>query len=114
MPDYLHRTTKQHLRSVSVNSLPEAESNYILMPDLSAVEGQPSKYWVVTGDLITLADQSTRDAIDAALVESQKDSLSTNLDQVLKAVVLALNDGSFVPNSGYTKPQLKAIIKAKL
>jgi len=32
----------------------------------------------------------------------------------LVALIKALNDGSFVPNSSYTPAQMKAIIKAKL
>ena len=35
-------------------------------------------------------------------------------ERVLKAVVLALNDGSFLPGLKKTNAQLKAIIKAKM
>jgi len=34
--------------------------------------------------------------------------------KLIKAIILALNDGSFIPGSNYTNAQLKAIIKAKL
>jgi hypothetical protein len=42
MGDYVHRTTKQYLKSVSPNSLPEPLVNYIEDPDLSNVVGVPS------------------------------------------------------------------------
>ena len=35
-------------------------------------------------------------------------------NKLIKALALALNDGSFVPNSSYTNAQLKSIIKQKL
>lgn len=37
-----------------------------------------------------------------------------NIDPFLKALVLCLNDGSFVPGSNYNLSQIKASIKAKL
>ena len=114
MPNYLHRTTKQELISISPNSLPELEANYIRSPDLSAVSGQPARYWIITGDVVTLADQAARDIIDADIITTDNNNLAENLDRVLKAVVLALNDGSFIPNSNYTNLQLKTIIKGKL
>lgn len=33
---------------------------------------------------------------------------------IIKAMALALNDGSFVPGSNYTNPEIKAIIKDKM
>ena len=68
MANWLHRTTKQELRSVSSASLPEPQANYIENPDLSAVVGWPNRYWLVTGDVVSLVDQATRDSIDAALL----------------------------------------------
>ena len=82
MPAWLHRTNKTLLRSVASADLPEAIANYIEEPDLSGVAGQPVKYWVVTGDVISLADASTRQAIDAALVSDARDALADEIDTV--------------------------------
>ncbi len=82
MPTWLHRTDNALLRSVASADLPEAQANYIEEPDLSAVAGQPVKYWIVTGDTISLADQATRDAIDAAELSAQRDALAGEIDTV--------------------------------
>lgn len=80
MPNYLHRTTKQQLRSIAPADLPEPEANYIRDPDLSAVTGQPPKYWLIAGDTVTLMDQSARDAVDAAELSAESDSIADELD----------------------------------
>ena len=95
MPNYIHRTTKAQLFSVAEADLPEPVANFIEDPDLSVVAGQPSKYWVVTGDVISLADQATRDAIDAAETDARRDSIAGRMDDAedeLRAVVLVLID----------------------
>ncbi len=75
MPNYLHRTTKQYLRSVSPASLPEPAANYIFMPDLSAVAGVPSQYWIITGDVVSEMSQGEKDAVDAANLSDARDSI---------------------------------------
>jgi len=95
MPNYLHRTTKQYLISVSPISLAEPVANYIFMPDLSAVIGQPSKYWTITGDIITLMSQVERDAVDAALLNVVRDTTANQLDFVegiIRAFALVVLD----------------------
>ncbi len=82
MPAWLHRTNKTVLRSVASADLPEAIANYIEEPDLSAVVGQPPKYWIVADDTVSLADQATRDAIDAALLSAARDALADEIDTV--------------------------------
>ena len=82
MPAWLHRTSKQVLRSVASADLLEAIANYIEEPDLSAVAGQPVKYWVITGDTVSLVNQATRDAIDAAELVALRDSLADEIDAV--------------------------------
>jgi len=47
-------------------------------------------------------------------LDDEKDAEAGQQLKTLKALGLALNDGSFVPGSNYTNTQLKAIIKAKL
>lgn len=64
MAAVLNRTTKQYLRSANTPDYPAAD--WIINPDISAVNGWPTKYWIITGDVITLMDQAARDAVDAA------------------------------------------------
>ena len=80
MPNYLHRTTKQYLKSISPASLPEPEANYIFMPDMSAVVGVPSIYWVITGDVVSEMLQVEKDVVDA-------DRLSDSRDRIVQADV---------------------------
>lgn len=51
---------------------------------------------------------------DAVREDARKGRMADDLDPLLRAFILALNDGSFVPGSRYTGPQIKAIMKAKL
>lgn len=82
MPNWVHRTTKQFVRSVASADLPESPANYIEEPDLSAVTGQPAKYWVITGDTVSLADAPTRAAIDAAELSDQRDAIADELQRL--------------------------------
>lgn len=91
MPNYLHRITKQYLHSVSNVSLPEPEANYIYMPDMSAVAGVPSIYWVITGDVVSEMSQAEKDAVDAILLSNTRDDAIQleidNLESLLRQVV---------------------------
>jgi hypothetical protein len=99
MGNYLHRTTKQYLQSWSPNDLPEPLANYIEEPDLSAVVGVPSVYWVITGDVITEMDQAAKDAVDAQLlsdardaaIQAEIDNLEGVIRQLTKLIVDELN-----------------------
>jgi hypothetical protein len=68
----LNRTTgltapyKKDIR-YSANTPDFPTQDWIINPDLSAVEGFESKYWDISGDNVLLADQATRDARDAEL-----------------------------------------------
>ena len=81
MPVWLHRTNKTVLRSVASADLPEAIASYIEYPDLSAVEGHPTKYWLITGDVVSLVNATARQAIDAADASAARDELSNEVDQ---------------------------------
>jgi len=99
MGNFLHRTTKAYLQSTSPGSLPEALANYISMPDMSAVEGVPSKYWVITGDTVSEMSQAEKDAVDEAVLSSQRDSavetaiedLEGNYRQLVKLMLKEIN-----------------------
>lgn len=89
----LHRATKDYRQSVNTPDYPIAD--WIHGPDLSAVVGQPSKYWTITGDVVTLMSQAERDAVDAAEVTAAKDAVADELDRVqtiMRAFAEALLD----------------------
>ncbi len=95
MGTYLHRTTKQLHVSVSPSGLRDPLASYIESPDLSAVAGQPPKYWVITGDVVTLADQATMDAVDQAITDGARDTVAASMDlpeDFQRAFALALLD----------------------
>ncbi len=74
MADVVHRTTREHLRSVNTPEFPVAD--WIRNPDMRDVTqgvGDPdpealwhSRYWTITGDLITLRNAAARAVIDSA------------------------------------------------
>lgn len=80
---YLHRITKQLLISVSPNSLTEPLANYIDDPDLLAVAGIPSIYWIITGDIITEMSQGEKDAVDAVILSTARDdAIQADIDNL--------------------------------
>lgn len=95
MGAYLHRTTKQYFESYSPNELAEPIANYIENPDMSAVEGWPSKYWTINGDLVELMSPTERDAVDAAELEAQRDRKISTMDDVeelMRQIVILMVD----------------------
>ena len=122
MPDFLHRTTKQYSTSVSYSDLAEPLANYIEGPDLSAVVGFSSIYWILTGDVVTLANLAARDVIDAAILVAARDALADEIDQVesySRAFALIVMDELNVLRAQHgladrTPAQLKSAIRARL
>lgn len=122
MPLFIHRTTFQVLPSTSPASLSEPIGNYVQDPDLSPVAGFPSRYWSLAGDIFSLVDQSTRDAIDAALLVTQRDELANDIDRAesfMKAFALVVLDefNNLRAQHGLnprTIAQLKAAVRNKL
>lgn len=123
MPNYLHRTTKIYLTSVSPVSLPESSSNYIQDPDLSTVGFFPSRYWIITGDTVSLMDQTARDVVDAALATASKDGLAAQYDlshpNLTRALAEVMLDEFNVLRvraglNARTLSQLKTAIRSKL
>lgn len=93
MASVLNRATKQYLESTNTPDYPPAE--WILNPDISAVVGQPTKYWRIVGDIVSLLTQAERDAVDAAEREAQRDAAAQQLQQVedlLRAFMLTVLD----------------------
>lgn len=64
MAHVLNRTTKEYLHTGAPKNFPEVD--WIRNPNVSAVQGWPTKYWIITGDVVTLMNQEERDIVDAA------------------------------------------------
>ena len=131
--DVLNRTTKAYRRSVNTPDFPTVD--WIHSPDMSAVVGYTSKYWIITGDVVTLMAQVDRDALDAAELEQAKDDEADGFDSegtIFKAAMEVMIDGfnnlrqqfndttaesnqltdtTYTP---YTLAQLKAAARSKL
>lgn len=119
MSNVVNRTTRQFLASVNTPDFPE--SDWIINPDLSAVGGFPSKYWIITGNVITLQTPAQRDLtddqefIDAMLAQSTTEdqifgdgidglltfSVNTTLDRDRYPDILTINSGVVVDTNGY-------------
>ena len=56
---------------------------------------------------------TVRDKTDDEL-NVEKTAAASGVFSILKPLLLALNDGSFIPGSDYTVAQMKTILKAKL
>ena len=94
---WLNRTTNQFLIEISSGGMtarfpgllfddgagqPINNADWIHAPDLDAVTGFPdTKYWIVTGDVVSLMSQAARDALDAAADTVQLDSIADELTQ---------------------------------
>jgi len=91
MADYLHRTTKEHLKSVSTDPTVYPSANWIKNPDMSSVSGVASKYWVITGDVVSEADQSTKDTIDADELAQTQTDCKAEIDTKYTAVTRHAN-----------------------
>ena len=122
MANFLHRTTKAYLVSADPNSLPEPIANYIEQPDLSAVTGQPTKYWIITGDIVTLASIGQQVDIDTDEEAARLNSIADELDQtqtILKAFAEVVLDQLNTLRAFHSLPtatlaQLKSAVRNKL
>ena len=107
---WLNRTTKQ-TTELSPASMAErfpsdapftgangnAESNaaWIYLPDLSAVTGNPPKYWKISGDVVSLMTPLEQQAVDTQELSDQRDSITEQFDRVddiIRAVALVVLD----------------------
>ena len=102
--NWLNRTTKQLILNTSPSDMgmaaPESDATWIYDPDLSAITGVLSKYWIITGDAVSEMSQAQKDAVDEAeltasrdlSIQVQIDDLETVLRQVVILTVGELND----------------------
>ena len=71
-----------------------SNAEWIYNPDLSAVEGYPSIYWIAypaPNDSVDLMDASARAAVDAQLLSDRYDDIVSQLEQaedILRQVVI--------------------------
>jgi len=96
MANVLNRTTKEYRPSVNTPDFPE--SDWIINPDLSAVEGQPSKYWKIDGDTVTLMDDIERTIVDAVETTAIDDAAVAAKAAAEAAAVKAVTDGAKEPS----------------
>ena len=120
MADVLNRTTKAYLQSVNTPDYPVID--WIIEPDLTAISGFPSIYWIISGDNVLLMSQVERDAVDAALLDAQRDELANDIDRAesfMKAFALVVLDEFNNLRSQHglaprTIAQLKNAVRSKL
>ena len=136
---WVNRTTREFVQQTSSGEMerrfpggvfhdaegePTSNANWIHAPDLSAVAGFRNIYWIITGDVVSLMPQAERDAVDAAALETQRDSVAAELDEIesvlrafMKIVVNEINivRAALKPSlPARTFAQLKAALRAGL
>ena len=82
MSNVINRVSKNVIYSVNTPDYPEVD--WIIDPDLSAVQSVPKKYWKIAGDLVLEMDQSEKDAVDAALLPAAKEERKAYLSKVVE------------------------------
>lgn len=105
---WLHRTNKTYIEGFSPRSMEEnyglsftdvegaaiGNAEWIYKPDLSAVEGVPSRYWIIMGDVVSEMSQAEKDIVDQAILDQNRDSNIQgeidNLESVLRQVVVMM------------------------
>jgi len=84
----LHRTTKRYLRSVNTPDFPVAE--WIINPDLSAVQGLHPRYWKIVGDTVTPMPQAERDVVNNDRRSQMHDRSMQGLDDTFEVWSMAI------------------------
>lgn len=91
---WVNRTTSQPVYATDAAGMTERygsgvdfhtysnNAEWLYDPDLSAVTGEPVKYWIITGDVVTLMDQAAKDAVDADELSATRDSQANIFDGV--------------------------------
>lgn len=82
MGNYLDRTTKQYRTSTSPASLSKPLASYIEGPDLSAVIGQPSKYWKITDDVVSLMSVAEQNVVNVVETNTQRAAAGNSVDSL--------------------------------
>ena len=82
MANVLHKTTLQYLRSV--NTPLYMDGNWIINPNLNAVQGLAAKYWKIVGEDVQAMDQGEKDAVDSDLLAPYKVTKKATLKTTIK------------------------------
>lgn len=78
----VNKSTKELKTSVHTPAYPP--SDWLIDPDLSAVQGVPQKYWKISNDLIVEMNDTEKAAADAALAQAAAIVYTKNLvDQAM-------------------------------
>lgn len=86
MATVLNRSTKELLDSVHTPDYDTPE--WLINPDLSAVEGVPNKYWSIHGDDVTEMTPEEKAAVDAADLEPYKQAKVDQIDARTAELIL--------------------------
>lgn len=62
MGNVINRTTYKYKQSVNTPDFPTTD--WLINPDLSAVSGQPEKYWKVEGDTVVIMDAAEQQSVN--------------------------------------------------
>ena len=96
MSNVTNRTTLEYRRSVNdpdypdppwLHNSPQADALY--------EGGVPTKYWKISGDVVSEMTQTEKDAVDATERDAQRDNVSNEIDRVediVRALALTLLD----------------------
>ncbi len=86
MARLLNRTTLRYIPRGNTPDFPVVD--WVINPDMSAVDGFPSKYWVLTGDVVSLMTPAQQASVDTAEAIAQ-----TIANRALEAAVVDIKSG---------------------
>lgn len=95
MGNFLHRVTKRVYRSIPPNELPEPLATYIAQPDLAALDSVPSRYWKITGDVVSEMSTAEKSAVDLVILNTSRDGAVSEVDEregTLRQILMVLID----------------------
>jgi len=72
MATALHRSTLELRHSVDPTELPGDPADWLVQPDLSALEGVPKRYWKLVGESVMEMTAEEKAAVDAAELAGAK------------------------------------------
>jgi len=94
MSSVINRSTREYRRRANTPDFPVAD--WIINPDMSAVEGVPKRYWVISGDSVMEMSAPAKAVVDddiAGIVRDvvEEETKSRALIYVLRGLVKTIN-----------------------
>lgn len=86
MTDILHRVTLEIVPDVDPDNYSAAV--WLVDPDLAPVQGVPSKYWKLEGDILSEMSQAEKDAVDLAALSTNRVAKMNAVDAKTRALIL--------------------------